>query len=263
MKSLFKLLVSLIIKLAFVALLYAIAMGITSCSSSCNTPEDLSFRQPNKEETWSVTEPSSEETTPTSSFLEASESNSDGSTEVTEATTIIKVAESTYQTRQTVRSSEPSNTVPVNNNPNRAHTQATATPTPVPTKAPTAAPTATPKPTVAPTATPKPTATPTPEPTETPVPTKAPTSTPKPSPTPKPVNDPRYTRCVADVEYWAGNDNCYHGIVYGVPCKRNKSGKWVITNEGEQMVWDAIEAEHPDYGGYTDKIVSGSQRNFS
>ena len=98
MKPLFKLLVSLIVKLAFVALLYAIAMGFTSCSSAYNTPEDLSFSQPNKEETWSVTESSSEETTPTSSFLQANESNQEGSTEVTETTRNIEVAESTNQT---------------------------------------------------------------------------------------------------------------------------------------------------------------------
>ena len=94
-------------------------------------------------------------------------------------------------------------------------------------------------------------------------PTQNATSTPKPTPTPKPVNDPKYTKCIADVEYWAGQDNCYHGYVYGVPCRRNSAGRWVTTSEGEQMVWDAIEAEHPDYGGYSAKIVSGSQRNFS
>ena len=265
MKPLFKLLVSLIVKLAFVALLYAIAMGFTSCSSAYDTPEDLSFSQPNKEETWSVTESSSEETTPTSSFLQANKSNQEGSTEVTETTKNIEVAESTNQTRETLRSSEPANTVQINNNQGRAHTQATSTPTPVPTKAPTNTPkpTSTPKPTAAPTATPKPTATPTPEPTEAPEPTKAPTSTPKPTPTPKPVNDPKYTKCIADIEYWAGQDNCYHGYVYGIPCRRNSAGRWVTTREGEEMLWDAIEAEHPDYGGYSAKIVQGSQRNFS
>ena len=274
MKPLFKLLVSLLIKLGIIALLYAIAMGFTSCSSGYDTPEVLSFSQLNKEDPVSVTESSVEETTPTSSFWQAEESNKE-STEVTETTTSIEVAESTYQTRDTVRSSEPANTVRVNNNQDRAHTQATATPTPKPTKAPTSAPTATPKPTstpkptatpkptTAPTATPKPTATPTPEPTEAPEPTKAPTSTPKPTPTPKPVNDPKYTKCIADVEYWAGQDNCYHGYVYGVPCRRNSAGRWVTTREGEEMVWDAIEAEHPDYGGYSSKIVQGSQRNFS
>ena len=116
MKPLFKLLVSLIVKLAIVALLYAIAMGFTSCSSEFDTPEDLSFSQANKEEIRSVTESSSEETTPTSSFLQANESNQEGSSEVTETTTSIEVAESTNQTRQTVRSSEPANTVQINNN---------------------------------------------------------------------------------------------------------------------------------------------------
>jgi hypothetical protein len=29
------------------------------------------------------------------------------------------------------------------------------------------------------------------------------------------------------------------------------------------MVWDAIEAEHPDYGGYSSKIIQGTERDFS
>ena len=253
MKPLVKLLLSLAIKIAFIALIYAMVMGLTSCSG-CSNSDALSFSTAKEEVTENTSDTSSEEAVPTSSFSQANKKDPEESTVATGITTIIEVAESTQQTSQTTRSSEP-----VRVNSDQTQPKATATPTPKPTKSPTSAPTNTPKPT----STPKPTATPTPEPTEAPEPTKAPTSTPKPSPTPKPVNDPRYTRCIADVEYWAGNDNCYHGIVYGVPCKRNKNGKWVITNEGEQMVWDAIEAEHPDYGGYTDKIVSGSQRNFS
>ena len=252
MKSRIKVTIAIVSGLAVIALI----IGLVSCNKKA--APDISSSSANKEETEItsdassevITSGSSEEAMPTSSFSQAN----------TETTTNIEVEESTQQTSQTVRSSEP-----VRVNSDQTQPKATATPTPKPTKAPTSAPTNTPKPTSTPnpTATPKPTATPTPEPTEAPEPTKAPTSTPKPTPTPKPVNDPKYTKCIADVEYWAGNDNCYHGIVYGVPCKRNKSGKWVITNEGEQMVWDAIEAEHPDYGGYTDKIVSGSQRNFS
>ena len=144
-------------------------------------------------------------------------------------------------------------------------TQATVTPKPTRTPDPTNTPTP------RPTATQEASATPTPVPTEAPVPTEetipeatpTPVPTNTPTPTPKPVNDPQYKHCVADVEYWAGPDNCFHGHVYGVPCVRNSAGKWVETGEGEDMVWDAIETEHPDAGGYTTKIVSGSHRNFS
>ena len=265
MKPLVKLLISLAIKMAFIALIYAIVMGLTGCRG-CSNPDILSSSTANKEETEITRETamseSSEEATPTSSFSQAIKKDSEESSVVTETTQNIEVAESTEQTRQTVSSSEP---VRVNSD------QPKATATPKPTKAPTNTPkptstpklTATPKPTATPTATPKPTATPTPEPTEAPEPTKAPTSTPKPTPTPKPVNDPKYTKCITDVEYWAGQDNCYHGYVYGVPCRRNSAGRWVTTKEGEEMIWDAIEAEHPDYGGYSSKIVSGSHRNFS
>ena len=258
MKNRIKVTIAIVSGLAVIALI----IGLASCNKKASP--DISSSTANEETEITsdassevITSGSSEEATPTSSFSQA---NTETSEESTETTTNIEVAESTQQTSQTTRSSEP-----VRVNSDQTQPKATATPTPKPTKAPTSAPTNAPKPTstLKPTASPKPTATPTPEPTEAPEPTKAPTSTPKPTPTPKPVNDPKYTKCIADVEYWAGNDNCYHGIVYGVPCKRNKSGKWVITNEGEQMVWDAIEAEHPDYGGYTDKIVSGSQRNFS
>lgn len=263
MKPLVKLLVSLAVKIAFIALIYAIVMGLTGCRG-CSNSDILTSSSVNKEETEITSDISSEtvmsESMPTSSFSQANKNDLEESTVVTETTKPIEVAESTEQTRQTSSSSEP-----VRVNSDQTQPKATSTPTPNPTKAPTSTPkpTSTPVPTKVPTATPKPTATPTPEPTEAPEPTKAPTSTPKPTPTPKPVNDPKYTKCIADVEYWAGQDNCYHGYVYGVPCRRNSAGRWVTTSEGEQMVWDAIEAEHPDYVGYSSKIVSGSHRNFS
>ncbi len=251
MKQIIKLIISLGVKLALIALIYAIAMGLTSCRG-CSNAEALSISQADNEETEitmdtsseaSVSDPSSE-VTPTSSFSQANESNQAVTTETTKNN---EVADSTQQTSQTSSSVQTGNSN--GNTTNSGSSQGSGSST--------TAPTATPKPTATPT--PEPTATPTPEPTPTPVPT----ATPTPKPTIKPEYDPQYTSCIADVEYWAGPDNCYHGFVYGVPCKRNTAGDWVTTTEGEQMVWNTIEAEHPDYGGYYSEIVEGSCRNFS
>lgn len=250
MKQLVKLIISLGIKLALIALIYAIVMGLTGCRG-CSNAEALSFSQADQEETEVVTDTSSEtsvldpsdEATP-SSFSQASESNQEV---IAETTRNNEVASSTQQTSQTTSSSGASSNSNGNTS-NSGSSQGSATPTP--------APTATPKSTATPTT--EPTATPTPEPTPTPVPT----ATPTPKPTIKPEYDPQYTNCIADVEYWAGDDNCYHGFVYGVPCKRNSSGDWVTTKDGEQMVWDTIAATYPDYGGYTSEVVEGSCRNF-
>lgn len=246
----------------------ALFIGVVSCNRNA-APDISSFSIANTSETEVMTEPSSdadnsvpsEETS--SSVLQADEFIQ----EVAETTENIPVESTTQQTRQTTSGTEPTNRSTGNSNSDQRNPKATSTPTPVPTKAPTSAPTATP------TASPKsttptpvpPTATPTSEPTATPVPTATPkpTATPTPQPTKPPVSDPKYTKCTVDVEYWAGANNQYHGYVYGVPCHRNNSGKWVLTNKGAEMVWDAIEAEHPDYGGYTNKIVEGSHRNFS
>ena len=250
MKQLVKLIISLGIKLALIALIYAIVMGLTGCSG-CSNAEALSFSQADQEETAVVTDTSSEtsvsdpsdEATPTSSFSQAIESDQEV---ITETTKNNEVASSTQQTSQTTSSSGASSNSNGNTS-NSGSSQGSATPTPAPTATPT----------------PVPTATPTPEPTEEPEPTNTPTPTPKPTPTTNPEYDPQYTSCIADVEYWAGLDNCYHGFVYGVPCRRNSAGDWVTTKEGEQMVWDTIAATYPDYGGYTSEIVEGSCRNFS
>ena len=49
MKPLFKLLLSLLIKIAFIALIYAIVMGLTSCSRN-DKPVLSSFSSDNKKE---------------------------------------------------------------------------------------------------------------------------------------------------------------------------------------------------------------------
>ena len=183
MKQLVKLIISLGIKLALIALIYAIVMGLTGCRG-CANAEALSFSQANKEETEVTTNPSgetltsdpSEETTPTSSFSQAFESDQEV---ITETTNDNQVANSTQQTSQTTSSSVQTG----NSNGNTsssAGAQATATPKPTATPVPTATPT--PEPTEMPTQEP----TEEPDPTATPVPTATPT--PEPTPTPKPYS---------------------------------------------------------------------------
>lgn len=228
-----------------------VVLGIVSCSSEIsevrvNEIEITASQIETSEDIIKNSEETMEGTVIVCKESAASESDTSVSESSAETTNDISAGNTAQQTSQTNRSSAP-----------RAH--ATATPTPEHASSTAADPT------------PAPTATLVPEPTDTPVltntptpePTSAPTPTNTPTPTPKPVNDQRYKHCIADVEYWAGNDNCYHGFVYGVPCVRNSAGKWVETGDGEDMVWDAIEDEHPDAGGYTTRIVSGSHRNFS
>ena len=238
----------------------ALVIALVSCNKKA-APDVSSFSTANINESEVTTESlsevdvsvQSEDPTASSLILQAEETNQEGTTETTKNNEV----EGTTQQTSPTSSSAPASAGDGNTGSGQESPKATATPTPVPTKAPAADPTEAPKPTATPT--PVPTATPTPEPTETPVPT----STPKPTPTLAPEYDPQYTKCIADVEYWAGQDNCYHGVVYGVPCIRYNNKKWVESPEGEDMVWDAIEAEHPDAVGYTTKVISGTCRNFS
>ena len=186
MKSLVKLILSVGIKLAFVALLFAIVMGLSSCSGC--TPSDTSFslainQNPDVTEE-SVKENNSDPTGTTISSLKANESSSD----TTGNNTVAKPTEQTSQ--------EPRNTESVSNNQEennsdsaQPRTQDSETPTPTPKSTDVSGQSATPTP--IPTPTPKPTATPTPKPTNTPVPTSTPTPEPTATPTPEPTEAPK------------------------------------------------------------------------
>ena len=211
MKSLVKLILSLGIKLAFVALFIAIAVGLSSCSGC--TPSDTSFslainQNPDVTEE-SVKENNSDPTGTTVSSLKANESSSDTTGNNT-------VAKPTEQTGQDSR-----NNVPDDNNSGenssdsaQARTQPTATPTAVPTSAPATAATSTP----APTSTPKPTSTPTPQPTNTPVPTATPipepTEAPEPTPRPAVAARVRVTLTIYGSDDPEGEDNDVSVTVY-------------------------------------------------
>ena len=126
MKSLVKLVLSLGIKLAFVALLVAIAIGLSSCSGC--TPSDTSFslainQNPDVTEE-SVKENISDPVETTVSSLKANETGSN----TTGNNTVAKPTEQTSQ--------EPRNTESVSNNQegtapdsNQSNTQDSATPT--------------------------------------------------------------------------------------------------------------------------------------
>ena len=171
MKSLVKLIISLGVKLALIALIYAIAMGLTSCRG-CSDSEALSFSTANSDEVEVVTDSSSEsvesdssdEVMPTSSFSQTTETCQ---TTITETTKNSEVASSTQQTSQTT-----SSTVPAQ--------EPTETTTAAPTTAPTSA--------QEPTSTSDPTTTPDPTNTTTPKLTESTTQEPTATPTPKPYS---------------------------------------------------------------------------
>lgn len=228
----------------------AIALGVAVVALivfliSCNKKApDTSFSQANNLESEVTAESSNEADASSSVLLQAEESNKED-TENNEA------AQTTaQQTEQTNRDAEVEGN---DTDEPKPSAQATATPTPTPTTVPLADPTNATDPTEPQTT--EPTAEP--EPTETQATTATTTSTPTSYP---------YTYCLATVEYWAGNDNCYHGYVYNVPCVLvNDLGYrqiWDTTDEGEDLVWDAIAAEHPDYGGYTAEVVEGSYHDY-
>ena len=187
MKSLVKLIISIGIKLALVALLYAIAMGFSSCSKGV-VAEPYSSSTANNQEIngseGSLEVNPSETTVPSVSLpVNGSVPDSNIENKNTDDTKTEEVINPTDQTRLDTRNTESVSNNPDENNaePARTQTQATATPTPVPTTATVPAATSTP----VPTSTPKPTATSTPTPTSTPVPTATPT--PEPTEAPKPA----------------------------------------------------------------------------
>lgn len=227
MKSLVKLVLSLGIKLAFVALLVAIAIGLSSCSGC--TPSDTSFslainQNPDVTEE-SVKESISDPVETTVSSLKANETGSN-------TTGNNMVAKPTEQTSQEHRNTESvSNNQEENNSDStQSRTQDSVTPTPQTTGGSDQSPTSTPVPTATPkpTNTPVPTATPTPKPTNTPVPTSTPT--PEPTEAPEPTPQPAVAaRIRVTLRVWGsddpdGEDNDVSVIVYRTYTVQPKDG---------------------------------------
>ena len=226
MKSLVKLIISIGIKLAIVALLYAIAMGLSSCRG-CSIAETSSFSTENNQEIIESEESlvvnPSDASVPSNS-LQANETVPDSNNENknTDVTRNGAVANPTEQTRQDTSNTGSVNNNPDDNNSDSAHAQATATPTSVPTSAPAATSTPTP------TATSVPTATSTPIPTNTPAPTA--TSTPVPTePTETTAKPAVAARIRVTLRVWGsdnpnGEDNDVSVIVYRTYTVQPKDG---------------------------------------
>lgn len=225
MKSLVKLIINLGIKLALIALLYAIAMGLSSCDE--NAVSNSSFSTANNQEIIEseeslVANPS--DTSVPSISLQASETNPENNIEnkSTDNTRNEEVANPTEQTRQDARNIGSVDNNPDDSNSDSAHAQVTSAPTSVPTSTP--VPTATPKPTN----TPIPTATSTPKPTNTPVPTATPT--PEPTEAPEPTPQPAVAaRIRVTLRVWGsddpdGEDNDVSVIVYRTYTVQPKDG---------------------------------------
>ena len=225
MKSLVKLIINLGIKLALIALLYAIAMGLSSCDE--NAVSNSSFSTANNQEIIEseeslVANPS--DTSVPSISLQASETNPENNIEnkSTDNTRNEEVANPTEQTRQDARNTGSVDNNPDDSNSDSAHSQVTSAPTSVPTSTP--VPTATPKPTN----TPIPTATSTPKPTNTPVPTTTPT--PEPTEAPEPTPQPAVAAKIrVTLRVWGsddpdGEDNDVSVIVYRTYTVQPKDG---------------------------------------
>ena len=237
MKPLVKLIINLGIKLALVALLYAIAIGLSSCDE--NAISDISFSTANGQET-NVTVNSLSEGNPSglsiptepSVSLQANESGqeSNNKNKNTDITSDDEVEDTTEQTRQDTRNTEPVSNNPDENDSGSASTSTpvTVTPTPVPTSVviPTATPTPIPTATPKLTSTPKPTATPIP--TNTPIPTA--TSTPVPTePTATTAKSAVAARIRVTLRVWGsddpdGEDNDVSVIVYRTYTVQPKDG---------------------------------------
>ena len=199
MKSLAKIIISLGIKIAIVALFVAIAIGLSSCKG-CNAAVDPSFSTDIIQETSNASESLREGVTPipsnaaeTSSLvLQDNESQKNSDVKTPDETRNDGVAKPTEQTADN-STERASNTREDDSDPVNEDPKPTATPTPKPANNSSSSSgsgsgsgnTATPTNTPVSTATPKPTATPIPTPTSTPVPTATPT--PEPTEAPKPA----------------------------------------------------------------------------
>ena len=277
MKPLVKLIINLGIKLALVALLYAIAMGLSSCDG--NAISDVSFSTASNQEAYVVECSSSEDSplgqrkaTETTVYLQVNESDSDSNNKSknTDITRDEPVAASTEQTRQDARNTESvsSNSDENDSDSSREQAQATATPTPVPTTA--TVPTATSTP--VPTATPKPTTTPIP--TNTPAPTSTPTPVPTATPTPVTTEAPKpavaayikVTLRVRGVDSWDDDSNDVSYVTYRTYVVQPRDGcSYHSTNVNSyvspdyQIDWDGpgsdIQSEF--YAKYPNGIFGG------
>ena len=233
------------LRITLIVLASVVILGIVGCKNRDSIISD---------ETEFTTHPGiTEETDPSVSEETSDTSETALATEVSATATPTAAPDITSENQETER--VPVETTQATNTGNGDNSEpvdqarqnvpaATATPMPTATTAPTA--TSTPIPTEIP----EPTATPTPMPT--------PTSTP--TPTIAPIYDPQYTSCIVDVG-WEDNQTGLSGTITGLQARRNSVGDWILTDESDDAVADAVMAAGA--GGWYDWIIDGSHRNFS
>ena len=217
MKSLYKLLISLLVKLAFIALIYTIVMNLTACAKS-DRPVLLTVNKEKSTEFEVCTMPSEE-----SAVTETSETTESSRTEESETSSETTVATKAVKPKQTEKKVQ---TKKATKAPTKAPKKASAKKTAV-------------KDNETQSITTKSTTK-----TATKAPTKKPTST----PTPKP-----YTHCTCDAEVScgstaAGTFNKF--TLKGLTAYKTKSGIWALTEASEDKVVKYLKENYPGYGRY-------------
>ena len=225
MKSLVKLIISLLIKLAFIALVYAIVMGLTGCDK-ISTHDVSSLSTSSYQETKVMTETSSktvhseqrEEAEPSSLFSQVEKRIIEESSAIPSETTVETAS---------VRPTEKPKSKSTSKAPTKKTVKSTTKVTKkVPTKAPTKVPDK--DPTKATTKTV----------------TKAPTKKLTNTPTPKP-----YTYCTCDAEVSCGSTSAgtFHKFtIKGLTAHKLKSGLWEITEASDDKIQAYMKANYPE-----------------
>lgn len=219
MKSLFKLLVSLLVKLAFIAMLYTIVMNLTACNRS-DKPVLVSFSSESTQGFEVCTEPS-KETVITETCR--TEEPSAVPTEESVTETSAEEETSTQQPKSSSKKAQPRKaTKAPTKKPKKASSKKAAKITNTETEATTKA--------------------------TTKKPTKAPTKKPTNTPTPKP-----YTYCTCDAEVSCGSTAAgtfQKFTLKGLTAGRTKSGSWALTEASEHKVMAYVKEKYPGCGGY-------------
>ena len=212
MKPLFKLLLSLLIKIAFIALIYAIVMGLTSCSRN-DKPVLSSFSSDNKKEFEVCTESSREAVVSETSKETEPSSESIKETAVSEESSASKPTQSSKK--------------PVSKKVTKAPAKATKKAV---TRKTSKAPDNDPEETTTKATTKKV--------------TKAPTKKPTNTPTPKP-----YTYCTCDAEVSCGSTaaGTFHKFTMkGLTAHKLKSGLWEITDASDEELRAYMRKTYPE-----------------
>ena len=220
MKPLFKLLLSLLIKIAFIALIYAIVMGLTGCSRN-DRPVLSSFSSENKQEFEVCTEPSREAV--------VSETSKEA-----EPSVLKESEQSSESIKETAVSEESSASKPTQSSKKPMSKKVTKAPAKATKKA------VTKKTSKAPDNEPEETTTKATTKKVTKAPTKKPTNT----PTPKP-----YTYCTCDAEVSCGSTaaGTFHKFTMkGLTAHKLKSGLWEITDASDEELRAYMRKTYPE-----------------